>query len=83
MPFKKGQLLTISLIDELIDCFGVIEVHILINERPYTYPINSEFALRKFKSLLRRKKFNKALKILGLFKIEGFNSFKKEVKIKI
>lgn len=74
---KKGHNLTISLISESTDQFGVIEVGVLINEKLYTYPITSEFALRKIKSLLFRHKPGKALKLLQMFKTTGFNSFEK------
>lgn len=73
---KNSQKLTICLIAETKDSFGVIEVSIKINGKDFTYPITSEFALRKFKSLLRRHKPGKALHLLKLFTVKGFNSFK-------
>jgi hypothetical protein len=57
------------------DCFGVIEVTVSINGKAYTYPITSEFALRKAEKMLRLHKYGKALHLLTLFKIEGFNYF--------
>jgi len=57
------------------DIFGVYEVRALVNEKTYTFPITSEFILRKVKSLLRRKKPGKALYLLKQFKTTGFNAF--------
>jgi hypothetical protein len=72
---QKSQLLTIVLEQELKDTFGVHELSIRINSKLYTYPITSEFIVRKFKALLRRNKPGKALRLLSLFTTE-FNSFK-------
>jgi hypothetical protein len=57
------------------DCFGVIEVTVSLNGKTYTYPITSEFAMKKVEKMIRLKKFGKALHLLSLFKIEGFNYF--------
>jgi hypothetical protein len=72
--------LTCSLTNEIKDCFGVIEVGVLINGKEYVYPITSEFALRKVKRLLKCKhpKYGKALNLLKTFKVNGFNSFEME-----
>lgn len=78
IPTQKGQKLTICLVSKIRDCFGVIEVCVLINGKEYTYPISSEFKLRKIESLLYRKKPGKALNLLRDAKITGFNSFARE-----
>jgi len=78
MP-KKRQKLTICLVSKVRDCFGVWETTVTINDKLYTYPIDSEFALRKIEQMIRTKKFGKALYLLSLFKIEEFNYFKEEV----
>jgi hypothetical protein len=57
------------------DCFGVIEVTVSLNGKAYTYPITSEFALKKVQKMIRLKKFGKALHLLSLFKVKGFNYF--------
>lgn len=75
---KKGQNLTIEVISKTKDSFGIWEVEVLINSKLYTYPITSEFAVRKIESLLRWRKPGKALKMLSLFKTEGFNVFEEE-----
>lgn len=51
---------------------GVIEVGVLINGKPYTYPIGSAYALAKVKRLLKGKhpKYGKALNLLKLFQIK-------------
>ena len=84
MPTKKGQRLTMKIIDEAKDFFGVIEVTILLNGKVYTYPITSAYALEKAKRLLRCKhpKVGKALHVLGLFKLTGFNSFEEEANVR-
>lgn len=73
---QKGQKLTIYLLATRKDCFGVIEVDVSINGKQYTYPITSEFILRKVQKMIRLKKFGKALHLLSLFQINGFNYFK-------
>jgi hypothetical protein len=75
---QKHQLLNICLISKVRDFNGIWEVSILLNGKAYTYPITSEFAVRKFESLLYRHKPGRALEILRKFKITGFNSFEKE-----
>ena len=77
---QNGRLLTLCLTHETKDCFGIIEVGVKINEKEYVYPISSEFALNKVKRLLRCKhpKYGKALQVLKLFKVDGFNSFGEE-----
>lgn len=72
---KKCQNLTVSLISKMRDYFGVWEVEVLINGVVYTYPISSEYILKKVEKLLRLKKPGKALYLLGQAKISGFNSF--------
>jgi len=69
------QKLTCLLTSETKDFFGVWEVEVLVNGKTYTFPISSEFLLRKFKSLLYRHKPGKALALLKKAKITGFNSF--------
>jgi hypothetical protein len=77
---QKRQKLTCLLLSKAKDCFGIWEVCILINDKEYTYPITSEFAVNKFEKLLRCKhpKPGKALHLLTLFKVTGFNAFAKE-----
>lgn len=69
--------MTICLISKVKDFFGVWEVSILIDGKEYTYPISSEFALKKFEVLLKKRRYGKALNILKQFKIESFNSFER------
>jgi hypothetical protein len=70
--------MTLSLVSKIRDSFGVWEISILLNGKMYTYPITSEFAVRKFEVLLRRRRFGKAIKLLNTFLVAGFNSFKEE-----
>ena len=72
---QKGQKLTVSLVSYTKDCCGVYEVRVLINEKSYTYPIDSEYIFRKVKKMIRLHKPGKALHLLSMFKIEGFNYF--------
>lgn len=74
---KKGQKLTISLLSKTKDFFGIWEVCVLINGKEYTYPVTSEYAVEKFERLLRgpHPKPGKALHMLTLFKVTGFNAF--------
>ena len=74
---QKSQKLTIRLVAIRTDIFGVIEVDVILNNKLYTYPITSEFALRKVQSLLYRHKPGRALKVLEMFKVRGFNAFEK------
>lgn len=69
----------LKIVSKTKDFFGVIEVCVSINGKIYTYPITSEFIIRKIEKMLRLKKFGKALHLLSLFKIEGFNYYS-EVK---
>ena len=69
--------MTLCLESKTRDIFGVWEVSVLINSKSYTYPINSEFVVRKVEDLIRKRRFGKALKLLNLFKVSGFNSFEK------
>jgi hypothetical protein len=80
MMSKKIQKLNLSLEAIIKNPFGLYEVHTLINGKPYTFPITSEFAVRKIQSLLRRNKPGKALSLLRLFKTSGFNAFEKEAQ---
>jgi hypothetical protein len=73
---KKGQNLTCKIGSKTKDEFGIWEIEIFINGNLYTYPITSEFAVRKVESLLRRHKPGKALHVLSLFTVPGFNAFK-------
>jgi len=75
---KKRQNLTIRLVSKIKDYMGIWEVAVLVNGKLYTYPISSEFAVRKVESLIRRRKPGRALRVLKLFLTDGFNEFKKE-----
>lgn len=70
--------LKVIVVSKITDCFNVTEVSVLINGKEYTYPITSEFAVRKVESLIKRKRYGKAIKVLNLFVTTGFNSFKEE-----
>jgi hypothetical protein len=74
---KKRQHLTLFLVSKSKDCFGVWEVCVLINGKEYTYPVSSEYAVVKVERLLRgpHPKYGKALHLLTLFKVNGFNAF--------
>lgn len=78
MSTEKGQKLTCQLLSKVKDYFGVWEVTVLINNRLYTYPISSEFLLKKVEKLIRLKKFGKAIHVLSQAKISGYNYFEKE-----
>lgn len=67
--------LKVALISKVKDCFGVWEVAVTINERLYTYPIESEYILKKIEKMIRLKKYGKAIHLLSQFKVEGFNYF--------
>ena len=75
---KKRQKLTICLLSKAKDWAGVWEVRIMINDKPYIYFINSEYALEKFEKLLRQKKPGKALHLLSLFKVQELVDLWKE-----
>ena len=66
------------IVSEVKDCFGVWEIKVAINGKLYTYPIDSEFIVRKVKKMLRLNKIGKAINLLSQFKITGFNSFEEE-----
>jgi hypothetical protein len=70
MPIKKSRKLTVYLMSKIRDCFGVWEVEVVINGKPYTYPLSSAFAVSAFEDLLYKKKPGKALQVLKKFKIE-------------
>ncbi len=76
MPVKLRQKLTMSVVSVSKDPSGVYEVCVLLNKKEYTFPITSEFALRKAQKLLRLKHPGKALWLLKQFTTSGFNSFK-------
>jgi len=76
---KKGQKLTVCLLSKVRDCFGVWEITVVINEKPYTYPIDSEYAVRKIEKMIRLNKPGKAIHLLSQFKIGGFNFFKEDI----
>jgi len=78
MPTKKCQKLTFKLVSKTKDFFGVWEICICINDKYYTYPINSEFAVEEVERLISKHRFGKALQTLKQFKTNNFNSFEKE-----
>ena len=78
MPTQKGQKLTIKLDGICKDFFGVYEVAVVINGKPYTYPVGSEFIVKKVQKLIKFKHFGKVINLLRQFKITGFNSFEEE-----
>ena len=79
MPSQKLQNMHLLIESTSRDSFGVIEVKTILNGKPYTFPITSEFALRKVQSLLRRHKPGKALQLLRLFLVEKeSNTYLKE-----
>jgi hypothetical protein len=53
------------------DCFGVYELCTLIDGRPYIYFINSEYILRKVKSLIYRHKSGKAINVLKQWNLKN------------
>lgn len=73
---QKGQKMTLCLGSCIKDEFGVYEQEVFINGKLYTYPLSSEFIIRKINTLVRRKKFGAAIQLLNKFLITGFNSFK-------
>ena len=72
---KKGQTLTLCLVSEMKDLFGVIEVCVSINGKCYTYPLDSEWIVKKVKKLIRLKKFGRAIQLLKQSVIGGFNYY--------
>jgi hypothetical protein len=64
---KKGQKLTVSLGSITKGWNGVYDIDVLINGKKYTFFITSEFAVRKVKQLIKRRKPGKALHTLKLF----------------
>jgi len=75
MPKPK---LEVTIISETRDCFGVWEVTVAVNKKIYTYPIDAEFGLKKVRKMIRLKKYGKALHLLSLYKLKGFNSFEED-----
>lgn len=67
---KKSQKLTICLESEVKDFFGIFTLNVFLNGKKYTYELGSEYAVRKFKNLLRKGHTGKALQILRKFKLE-------------
>jgi hypothetical protein len=67
---KERRKLSVVIEVEHKDFFGFYTLEVLINQKSYTYYLNSEFALRKVKSLLYRHKAGRALKVLKLFNIK-------------
>lgn len=68
---QKGQTLTMSLVCEAKDCFGLYYLTVLINRKEYTYQLDSEFGVREFKRHMKRSRFGKAIQVLRKFKIGG------------
>jgi hypothetical protein len=77
MNRQKRQSLTLCLTSKMRDFFGVWEVSVIIGDKSYTYPISSEFKVRKIEQLIRLKKFGSAIKLLNEAKIKGFNAYEK------
>lgn len=70
-------MLKLRILHKVKDTFGIWEVTILINGGEYTYPLTSEFAVKKIEKLIRNRKPGKALYMLKLFTLTGFNAYKK------
>lgn len=51
-------------------------MNITIDGRPYTYPVSSEYAVRKAEKLIKQGRGGKAIHVLKLFLTTGFNQFK-------
>lgn len=66
---KKSQKLTLQVVSKSKDCFGVWEVNVLINSKPYTYNLTSEFAARQIDKLVNKKP-GKALALLKQFNLK-------------
>ena len=75
MSVQKGQKLTIRLVGISKDCFGIYEVTVNLNGKTYTYPISSEYIVKKIEKLIKFKHYGKVMNLLRGFKITGFNSF--------
>ena len=67
---QKGRKKTVCLASKSCDCFGLWELEVVIDSKLYSYTINSEFAVRKFESLVRRHKPGSAIHLLNLFKVQ-------------
>ena len=50
--------------------FGLFEVVVLINQKPYSYRLNSEWAVRKFQTLFDKGWNGKALNVLKKFNLK-------------
>lgn len=70
MDSKKGQKLTLCLESVKRDFMGVFKVVALINKIPYTFYINSEYAVRKTEELIKKHRPGRALKLLKDFNIK-------------
>uniref|UniRef100_A0A6M3KIV4 Uncharacterized protein n=1 Tax=viral metagenome TaxID=1070528 RepID=A0A6M3KIV4_9ZZZZ len=71
-------MLKMEIISKVRDIFGIWEVTVLLNKKEYTYPIISEYALKKVERLLRNRKPGKALHVLKLFTTSGFNVYREK-----
>jgi hypothetical protein len=69
-------MLNLRITSKIKDVFGIWEVTVLLNKREYTYPITSEFAVKKIEKLIHNRKPGKALHVLKLFTTTGFNAYK-------
>jgi hypothetical protein len=52
------------------DFFGVFTVQALIDEKPYTFVLNSEYAIRQVQKLIRQRRPGRALNMLKKFNVK-------------
>jgi hypothetical protein len=52
------------------DFFGIFTVHALIDEKPYTFVLNSEYAIRQVQKLIRQRRPGRALNMLKKFNVK-------------
>lgn len=66
------------LLGTTLDCFGVWELQVKLNEKVYTYSIGSEYAVNKFLTYYKRGQFDRAVSVLNHFRIKPFLNEKGE-----
>jgi len=53
------------------DFFGVFTVQALIDTKPYTFAVNSEYAIRQIQKLIRQRRPGRALNMLKKFNVKA------------
>lgn len=71
---KNSQKLTICLESVRKDFLGLYDIIALINHKPYSYVLNSEYIVRKVQDLIKRHRPGKALQLLKKSNIKSKES---------